>query len=215
MEGHGATIVRTQGDYEAAVDASRERAHRDELYDANPGGDNTALQLQAYGEIAREIFDELGDAPAAVAVSVSNGTTLAGIHRGFATLHRRGKTSRMPRMVAGSTHGKNPIVQSFLKDLPECVDLDPARLRDSKVNEPLINWHSSDGDHALRAIRETDGWAGDVSDKEMLGSSRILREHEGLNVLPASTAGFGALLERHRTTPLGPDRYVVLLTGRR
>ena len=41
--------------------------------------------------------------------------TLAGIHRGFLSLYRRGKTSRMPRIVAGSSFRKNPIVQAFLK----------------------------------------------------------------------------------------------------
>lgn len=73
----GAEIERVPGDYENAVLVSRERAERDEIYDANPGGANTLLQLRAYGEIAYEIYDELRDAPAAVAVPVSNGTTLA------------------------------------------------------------------------------------------------------------------------------------------
>ncbi len=122
-----------------------------ESYDANPGGANTTLQLQAYGEIAYEIYDELRDAPAAVAVPVSNGTTLAGIHKGFVSLYRRGKTSRIPRMVAGSSSGKNPIVRSFAKGLEICEDLDPARLRETAINEPLINWHSVDGEHALDA----------------------------------------------------------------
>ena len=59
---YGAEIVRVRGDYENAVMASQARAESEELYDANPGGNNTALQLQAYGEIAREIYDELRDA---------------------------------------------------------------------------------------------------------------------------------------------------------
>ncbi len=42
---------------------SSKKAAEKEYYDANPGGTNTILQLSAYGEIAREIFDELRDAP--------------------------------------------------------------------------------------------------------------------------------------------------------
>jgi threonine synthase len=75
----GAEIIRVPGDYEKAVEASREEARKHELYDGNPGGDNTSLQLRAYGEIAYEIYDELRDAPLTVAVPVSNGTTLAGL----------------------------------------------------------------------------------------------------------------------------------------
>lgn len=215
MLSFGAEIVRVPGDYEAAVEASKTLAGGEELYDANPGGANTALQLHAYGEMAREIFDELGDAPAIVAVSVSNGTTLAGLYRGFASLWRRGKTSRIPRFVAGSSHGKNPIVRSFLRNLPRCEDLDPSRVRETTVNEPLINWHSYDGDAALESIRRSRGWAADASDRDMLRMAKRLRDTEGLSVLPASTAGLVVLLERHAAEPLPPDRYVALLTGRR
>lgn len=211
----GARITPVEGDYEHAVSVSCEYAKKNELYDANPGGVNTALQLKAYGEIANEIYDELRDAPALVAVPVSNGTTLAGIHRGFVSLDRRGKISRIPHFVAGSSYGKNPIIHSFIKNASNCQDLDPQQIRETSVNEPLINWHSIDGEHALHAIRSTEGWASYTSDKLMIYYSKILRELEGLSVLPASTAGLGALLEQHKQNPLPSDRYVVMLTGRR
>ncbi len=189
MEDIGAEISRIPGDYEQAIDVSQEYARAHEMYDANPGGENTAQQLKAYGEIAYEIYDELRDAPAVISVPVSNGTTIAGVYRGFLSLYRRGKTSRIPRMVAGSSYMKNPIVQAFRRNSPTCEDLRPEKIHETPVNEPLINWRSIDGDYALEAIRETGGWAADASDKGMLAFSRMIREREGLNVLPASTAG--------------------------
>ncbi len=215
MRGYGAEIVVAPGDYEAAVEASRKRAADREFYDANPGGANIPIQMRAYGEIAYEIYDELRDAPAAVAVPVSNGTTLAGIAKGFQSLHRRGKTSRIPRIIAGSSYRKNPIVESFVKSYDECRDLDPARIRETPVNEPLINWHSIDGDAALDAVRGTGGWAAYASDRAMSRYARAMSSSEGLSVLPASTAGLIALLDRHSRDPLPNDRYVVVLTGRR
>ena len=211
----GASIERVKGVYEDAVHASRQRAEKDEIYDANPGGANTSIQLRAYGEIAYEIYDELRDAPSVVAVPASNGTTLAGIYKGFVSLYRRGKTSRIPHMVAGSSHNKNPIIRAFLKNSPRCEDLEPTIIRETTVNEPLINWHSIDGDHALAAIRNSHGWASYASDRGMLTYSRMLREKEGLNVLPASTAGLLALLGQHRKEALPGDRYVAILTGRK
>jgi threonine synthase len=215
IEQHGAEVLRVEGDYEGVVAISRKRAEAEEIYDANPGGANTALQLKAYGEIAYEIYDELRDAPAAVAVPVSNGTTLAGIHRGFVSLYRRGKTSRIPRMIAGSSFGKNPIVQAYLKNAPTCEDLTPDKIRETSVNEPLINWSAIDGDHALAAVRGSSGWASYISDRNMTRFSRIVREQQGLSVLPAATAGLIALLDRHAAENLGNDRYVAILTGRR
>ncbi len=215
MEEPGAEIRRSPGDYEAAVLRSQELAEREEIYDANPGGANTGIQLRAYGAIAFEIYDELRDAPAVVAAPVSNGTTLAGIHHGFVSLYRRGKTSRIPRMVAGSSAFKNPIVRSFLKRLPACEDLDPQKLRETVVNEPLINWHSYDGDLALEAVRTSRGFAENASDREMLRFASLLKKSEGLSALPASTAGLAVLLDRHAKEPLPGDRYVAVLTGRR
>ncbi len=215
MRRYGAEIVVVEGDYEAAVEASRRYASMDEVYDANPGGANIPIQLRAYGEIAYEIYDDLRDAPAAVAVPVSNGTTLAGIAKGFQSLYRRGKTSRIPRMIAGSSYRKNPIVESIIKGFEECRDLDPSRIRETAVNEPLINWHSIDGDGALDAVRATNGWAGYASDRAMMRFARLISSSEGLNVLPASTAGLISLLDGHRQQALPSDRFVVVLTGRR
>jgi threonine synthase len=211
----GAEIVRIPGDYETTVEASKNLAESHEYYDANPGGANTALQLQAYGTIAYEIYDELRDAPYVIAVPVSNGTTLAGIFKGFLSLYRRGKTSRMPKIIAGSTFRKNPIVQAYAKNLPACEDLMPEKIHETKINEPLVNWHSIDGDHALDAIRQTQGWAGDATDKNMMEFSKLIREREGLNILPASTAGLVALITHHQKEPLANDRFVAVLTGRK
>ena len=215
MARYGARFIRVPGDYENAVQLSQETASRDDIYDANPGGANTALQLKVYGEIAYEIYDDLRDAPAVVAVPASNGTTMAGIYKGFVSLYRRGKTSRIPRMVAGSSHGKNPIIRAFMKNMPYCEDLEPSTIRETIVNEPLINWHAIDGDHALDSIRKSGGWASYASDSSMLSYARLLRDKEGLSVLPASTAGLITLIERHRKQPLQGDRYVAILTGRK
>jgi threonine synthase len=215
IEAFGAEIVRVPGDYEESVNVSRKDAEKEGYYDANPGGANMNLQLKAYGEIAYEIYDELRDAPAAVAVPASNGSTLAGIYRGFVSLYNRGKTSRIPRFIAGSSFGMNPIVQAFVKNTPTCVDLKPERIRNTAVNEPLVNWRSIDGDYALSVIRQTRGWAAFATDKSMIEYARLIREKEGLSVLPASTAGLIALVDRHRKEPLPGDRYVVILTGRK
>ena len=215
MESFGATILRAPGHYEQAVEASREHAARDELYDANPGGANTALQLWAYGEIAYEIYDELRDAPAAVAVPTSNGTTLAGVYGGFLSLYRRGRTSRVPRIIAGSSFNKNPIISAFRRGLEHCEDLVPEKIRETAVNEPLVNWRSIDGDLALAALRESHRAAGFVSDRKLLALTRTLREREGLHVLPAATAGLHALLDLHGNEALPGDRYVAVLTGRK
>jgi len=214
MVRNGAQIRPVEGDYETAIKISSEVAVKEDWYDANPGGQNTLIQLNAYGGISYEVYDELRDSPYLVAIPVSNGTTLAGIARGFTSLNRRGKTSRMTRIVAGSSHKKNPIVEAFLKNKAVCEDLVPEKIHETWVNEPLINWHAVDGDLALSAIRNSGGWATNVTDKAMRKYAKMISDCEGINVLPASTAGLIALAEEHKRSPLPNDRYVVLTTGR-
>ena len=44
--------------------------------------------------------------------------------------------------------------------------------------------------------------------------STYLHKKEGYRILPASTAGLIAMLEKHEHKPFINDRYVAILTGR-
>lgn len=214
MENFDAEIMRLPGTYEDTVIESSKLALKNGWYDANPGGNNTPLQIAAYAEIANEIYDQLRDAPKYIAAPVSNGTLLAGVYRGFVRLYKRGKTSRMPMFIAGSAANKNPIISSFKLGLDSCKDIDPKLIKETIINEPLINWHSFDGDEALYAIQQTGGEAHHISDKKMKDMSSFLLKKEGYRVLPASTSGLIALLQMHEKNELINDRFVAILTGK-
>ena len=214
MEHFNAQIFRLPGSYEDTVVESSRLARENEWYDANPGGANTPLQISTYASIAHEIYEQLHDAPKCVASPVSNGTLLAGVYRGFVSLYKRGKTSRIPMFIAGSAANKNPIITSFKAKHQHCRDIDPRQLRETVINEPLINWHSFDGNEALYALQQTEGEARHISDKKMLDMSRFLHKKEGYRILPASTAGLIAMLEHHSEKEFVNDRYVAILTGK-
>ncbi len=214
IESLHAEIIRLPGSYEDVVIKSTEHANENGWYDANPGGANTPLQISAYAQIAQEIFEDLGDAPKYCAVPVSNGTLFAGIYRGFVSLYKRGKTSRVPRMIAASSSFKNPIIQSFLQGLDHCKDLNPEKIKETVYNEPLINWHSFDGEEALYALKESDGSAYNISDKKLREMTALLAKKEGFKILPASTAGLIGLLELDEKLNLEPDRFVAVLTAK-
>lgn len=214
MENFDARIIRLPGLYEDTVTESSRLAVQNSWYDANPGGINTSLQIKAYAEIANEIYDQLRDAPKYLAAPVSNGTLLAGVYRGFVSLYKRGKTSRMPKFIAGSSAFKNPIITSCKAGLSSCKDIDPKLIKETAINEPLINWHSFDGNEALYAIQESGGEAHHISDKKMREMSTFLHKKEGYRILPASTSGLIALLEMHEKNEMINDRYVAILTGK-
>lgn len=214
MQSLNAEIIRSPGTYEDAVQQSIAIAAEKGWYDANPGGLNAPIQIAAYSEISMEIYDQLRDAPKYCAVPVSNGTLLAGVYRGFVSLFKRGKTSRIPRMIAASSTFKNPIIQSYNRGLDFCMDLKPEDIKETRINEPLINWHSFDGEEALYALRKSEGKAFNISDKSMKDMSSFILKMEGYRILPASTAGLIGMLRWHEKEPFEPDRYVSIITAK-
>ena len=204
----GATLHRPPGSYEDAVLASRLAASQNGWYDANPGGQNTELQLTAYAPMGREIVSDAPSPPVAIGIPVSNGTLLAGIHRGMAG-------TADCQLLAGSSVRKNPIVVSFQRGLTTCVDLDPARIRETGTNEPLINWHSFDGQEALDAVYASRGAAYAASDAELRKMASYLKERESLHVLPAATAGLVALIKANEAGLLPAGPRVAVITAKR
>jgi threonine synthase len=217
MERMGGIIHRTPGTYEDLVELSGKEAEQQGWYNGNPGTDeNSKVSFEAYESIAYEVFDDLDYAPDAVSVSVSNGTCFTGIFRGFRSMFRQGKTDKIPVMVAVSTTGGNPIISSFRAGKKKIQDLKPDSITETPENEPIVNWKSLDGKHALEALWESNGYACGVSDDVMIAFSNLLEKEEGLSVLPASAASVAAISEyvKERATPR-EKCFVSVLTSRK
>lgn len=118
-------------------------------------------------------------------------------------------------MIAASSSRKNPIVQSFILGLDYCRDLKPDAIKETKYNEPLINWHSFDGEEALYALKESQGEAFNISDRKMREMTSLLAKKEGFTILPAATAGLIALLEMDEKLNFEPGRFVAVLTAKK
>lgn len=217
MQRLGGIIHRAPGTYEELVEFSGKEAEEKGWYNGNPGTEeNSRVSFEAYEYIAYEIFDELEYAPDAVSVSVSNGTCFTGVFRGFRSLFRQGKTDKIPVMVAASTTGGNPIITSFKDGKKKIKDLSPDSITETPENEPIVNWKSLDGQDALDALWESDGYACGVSDEIMIAFSNLLEKEEGLSVLPASAASVAAMSEyvKERATPKSKC-FVSVLTSRK
>jgi len=214
----GGVIHRVEGTYEDLVHYASVEAKDSGWYNANPGEDlNTKASLEGYAGIAHEIYMSLGYVPDAVAVPVGNGTTFAGVYHGFKMLFEECKTEGVPRMIAASTSGGNPIVKSFLSGRRIIEDLPPTGIKETSLNEPLVSWHSFDGQLALDALWESNGWATYISDRELVAFARMLAQEEGLLVLPASASSLAALARYAKYAPRGAEdgSFVAVLPARK
>jgi threonine synthase len=215
MKNFGAKVHFVEGCYEDAVAYSSQQAIENKWFDANPGMNGVPeLSLAAYGEISLEIYRDLRRIPDYVFCPVGNGTTLAGVYAGFKKLYISGKTMTVPKMVATSTRRGNPIIKSFKANSRTILDLKPKEIKESKINEPLTNWPSFDGQLALDAIYESGGFAEYASDAKMIEFSKLVRSEEGLSVLPAAASTLAIMQSLSRHGFIVKGTFVAILTGR-
>ncbi len=211
---NGGHVLELPTRYEDSVEYIREKANRENWYDSNPGGRNSELDFYGYSVIASEIIEQLGRTPEFLAVPMGNGTTVTGIYRGFRSLHQAGMIDTLPRIIGSSTDSGNPIVSAWKKKNRKVVDLSPSSITETHLNEPLVSYVSYDGQPALDSIYESNGYAVEVSDMEMLRYSNLLMSSEKISALPASCS---AIVAAHRVASMLNRRIdcVVVLTGRR
>ncbi|MCE4613987.1 MAG: pyridoxal-phosphate dependent enzyme [Desulfurococcales archaeon] len=210
MISRGARVVLLEGSYEDTVLTSSKIAHEQGWYDANPTSDNWKTGLSSFKNIANEIINDLGKSPDNVIIPVGNGSTLTGVYLGFKDLLNKGIIERLPRIIATTTSHGNPIALAFKKGLRKVPVLQ--KVRETRLNEPLVSMIAFDGDSALQAIRETGGFVVEVPDYKMARYSMLTKVLEGIRVLPASASTLEAISFLDRSGK--DDISVAVFTGR-
>jgi len=205
---YGADIIEKPLKYEEMVEYIRKEAKKNNWYDASPGSPNKSIDVSGYSEISYEIYNQLGFAPDYMAIPVGNGTTFYGIYYGFLKLYRNRKIDKMPKFIAASTEGGNPVVYSFINGFRNIVELNPESIIETYANEPLIAYRSYDGQKALDALYKTHGKALYVSDIDMVNLSKGFEKIDHLSVLPASASAAAGALKF-----AGNNSCVIVLTG--
>ncbi|MCU0852133.1 MAG: pyridoxal-phosphate dependent enzyme [Thermoplasmata archaeon] len=200
IESRGSKVVLVPGDYEAAVRKSLEDARKNSWYNANPGGANRELGLLSYTYIAKEIAQALGRQPDWVSVPVGNGTVIGGIWHGF-----RGMGMK-PRMLGCSNN--NSAVHGIAKGTKGMLDVPDLKV--TEINEPLSGNFLTDGEDAIAAMVESNGGAAEVPDEDLVKAATVIKQEEGLDILPASAGAVWGISKLDSKNHV----FVAVLTGR-
>lgn len=209
--GVGASVHYLPGKYEDVVKLCGEISEQNGWFNASPNNKVVkSISFEHYGEIARELVGQLKNIDV-VSIPVSNGTTLAGIYCGFLKEFENGRIKNTPILIAASTIHGNPIVTSLNKELKQIIILEPDLLKETRTNEPLINYESFDGQEALDFLNSTKGYAFNVTDSAMINASKQLYDFEGLSVLPASTSSLLAVNLSVKSNPILRNKKIVCI----
>ncbi|MEM2311082.1 MAG: threonine synthase [Candidatus Methanomethylicia archaeon] len=173
---------------------------------------DSPMRIEGQKTIAYEICEQLNwIAPDVVIVPTSSGGNFSAIWKGFKEFYDLGFISKLPRMICVQSSGCAPIVEAFKSggDLKPWVNPKTIAHSISNPNPSLAS-----GNRVLRILRENNGYAEMVSDREISEFQRILAICEGLFIEPASAASVAVL---HRLLDDGiidrDETIVCILTG--
>jgi threonine synthase len=202
MQSYGADIEFVEGTYEDAVVASAKYAKLYEYFDANPHGVGAEIAIEGYKKIAHEIVKDLGNIPLVVWVPVGNGTLLTGIYLGL--LEKSVKFT----LGAVSSKGNNEITESYIQK--RRIGLKGSDLKETHINEPLLNWLPTQLEESLHALKDSNGYAYGATDTELVSASDIIKSSEGITTTPSSAAGLAGLLKFKEKLPDFMTHVIVL-----
>jgi threonine synthase len=206
---YGARIIRINGNYDHVNRLCTQVADRFQW-----GLVNVNLRPY-YAEGSKthgyEIAEQLGwELPDNVVVPMAGGSLIGKIAKAFAELARLGWVEpKQVKFFGAQATGCSPIADGVKRNL--------ARFQPQKPNtiaRSLAIGNPADGPFAIRLIRESGGWAEDISDPEIIDSIKELAEAEGIFAETAGgvTAGVAAKLIQQGRIGAG-ETTVICVTG--
>lgn len=163
--------------------------------------------MEGYKTLSYEVFMALGQrSPDWLFAPIGGGDGAWGFIKGFRELRQLGLSSELPHLGACQSAAGAPLVRAMREGLPTVQRV---------PTEPTIAFSIVDpqtGDHALRAIRESDGLAVAVTDEQIRQAEGLLA-NEGICVEPSSAASLAGLLKSAASEPGRFDGSVVVIVA--
>jgi threonine synthase len=158
-----------------------------------------------------EIAEQLGwRLPKHVIVPMAGGSLITKIWKAFKEFHNLGFVEDLNSKIYGAqAAGCAPIVTA----VKEGTDLIKP-VRPKTIAKSLAIGNPADGYYSVKAIKDSGGWAEDVTDAEIIDAMKLLAETEGVFAETAGGVTLGALKKLLEQGRIPRDESIVLsITG--
>lgn len=200
----GAEIVEVEGDFNNALRTAELFA---KVNNAFLCGDYH-YRKEGQKSIAYEAIEQTKGEVDFIFIPVGNSTLLAAVYKGLKEFKRFGTIERFPVLVGVQSEGCDPLVRAFEKG-SRVEYMHPHTVADAiAVGYPTF------GFEGLKALRETDGLAVGVKDREILAAQKTLKRR-GISAESGGSAAFAGFMKSYRQNPhrFRNKRVVCLVTG--
>lgn len=189
IKAYGAETIAVDGDYSVAMKQA------EDYVISNPDSFLTGdypWRSEGTKTVGFEIADQLyWHVPDLIVVPVGNGTLIWSIFEAFNELMLVGITDKIPGIIGVQVENCSPVADAWENDLKEIIPVrDPETIATAiACGDPI------DGLAALRAIRDSGGFAIKVSDDETL-SARNGLSRNGVFVEPSGAVAYAGYLKK-------------------
>ena len=183
---YGATVVPVDGSYDDAFALSI--AYTKEAGGINRNTAYNPMTIEGKKSVSIELFLQMGrTVPDVVYVPVGDGCIFAGVYKGFYDLKQAGLIAKIPHLVAAQSRESNAIAHAW--QTQEFTNLAKATTRADSISVES----PANGRMAVRYISESEGWATEVADHEILEAQLELAKEAGVFVEPAAACAWAAI----------------------
>ena len=145
--------------------------------------------------------------PDYIFVPVGNGTLITSLWKAVKEFNIMGFKKQKPRVSGIQAEGCSPVIRAFKKK--ETVK----PLRNAKTVAGAIECNDPiDGENAVKAIKESRGFAETVNDDEILETRELLAREEGIFAEPSGVVGLAGILKLKDKIKEG-SKVVCVITG--
>src|SRR5882762_2232746 len=170
---YGATTIAVEGNFDEALRIVRELGETGKVEVVNS---INPVRIEGQKTAAFEICDSLGDAPDFHFIPVGNAGNIVAYWKGFKEYQTAGKSDTLPRMFGYQAAGAAPIVDGHPIENPQTI------ATAIRIGNPA-SWQG-----ASKALQESNGHIGKVTDDEILAAYKLIARTEGIFVEPACAA---------------------------
>jgi threonine synthase len=205
------TIIEYGRTYEDCVLESRRVSEENGWYNANPGLENNIMNMYAFSYIAKELFNQLNEKIDTIFCPTGNGSSISGLHLGFKELWVDEDIDYLPHIQAVSTEHGNAIIESFKTGSRNIITLDRKDVQETKYNRHMVNWKCFNGQDALNALYDTNGWAIGIRDDELLQYYEQFKKLEKIRLTRNNSYPIAAIFKATSANDISDGIHIVIL----
>jgi len=208
LAAYGASVISVRGTYDDAFEVCLKACETFGWYNGSTG--YNPYTREGKKTAAFEICEQLEwEVPDKIFVPVGDGNIISGIWKGFLEFKKIGFIDKLPKIIAVQSEESNAIYKAFTENLEKIPIVSGKTICDSiSVKSP------KDGFAALLAIKESGGFAINVTDKEVKTATKEFASKTGIFAEPSAAAVYAALKKAKNEKKVEKgDSVLLLITG--